>query len=520
MLSLFYAEIPIAMKTEIAILASAATLGVLSDLLFHDSFYQSVPSGLNIAAWIITLVVSVLIIARGALKRPSKTGLALMAPVMMLAFNCSWRDSATLRLLDLGVLAFCLSLSSSAFKGYQVLSAGLTQYLSHAIACSSGVMAGPFKLLFADIDWANFFPPALRKHGAAILRGIAIALPLLALFGLLFMAADAAFEGVVHNSLHFDLSTTFKHVGLTLFSALVAAGFLHTTFFDYGSGLKFPQQDNNGNPQKLGSVELAVILGSMDLLFLSFVIVQFKYFFGGAALVGLTANLSYAEYARRGFFELVTVAALVLPILLTLDWLTPATRTGKTIFRALAGGQIALLFVIMVSALQRMRIYQLEYGLTELRLYTTAFMLWTAVVCVIFSCTVLTGKRKHFAFATFISGLFATMFLHFANPDALITKVNIARAKEGKTFDVPYALSLSNDAVPVLMAHLNELNESDRKQIAGAFLSGYSSAWKTDWRAWNWSRSQAFQSVHNHKTELQRLLCIKPSEELPTKLVH
>ena len=36
-------------------------------------------------------------------------------------------------------------------------------------------------------------------------------------------------------------------------------------------------------------------------------------------------EFTYAEYARRGFFELVAVAALVLPLLLCAHWLVRRT---------------------------------------------------------------------------------------------------------------------------------------------------------------------------------------------------
>ena len=58
----------------------------------------------------------------------------------------------------------------------------------------------------------------------------------------------------------------------------------------------------------------------VDLLFLAFVLVQFRYLFGGAELVRGLTGMSYADYARRGFFELVAVAALSLPLLLLADW--------------------------------------------------------------------------------------------------------------------------------------------------------------------------------------------------------
>src|SRR6185295_19593781 len=105
----------------------------------------------------------------------------------------------------------------------------------------------------------------------------------------------------------------------------------------------------------LGTVEVGVILGLMNLLFLSFVIVQVPYLFGGMDLVQNTPDFKLAEYARRGFGELVTVSALVLPILLAAHWLVKKeSPLTEKLFRILAGIQIVLLFVIMASAVQRL----------------------------------------------------------------------------------------------------------------------------------------------------------------------
>jgi hypothetical protein len=60
----------------------------------------------------------------------------------------------------------------------------------------------------------------------------------------------------------------------------------------------------NGRVALLGPVELSIVLGLLDILFLAFVLVQFRYLFGGAELVRVSTSLTYAEYARRGFFEL------------------------------------------------------------------------------------------------------------------------------------------------------------------------------------------------------------------------
>jgi hypothetical protein len=186
----------------------------------------------------------------------------------------------------------------------------------------------------------------------------------------------------------------------------------------------------------------------LNLLFLSFIIVQFRYFFGGTAHLGNYTKLTYAEYARRGFFELVAVTALILPLLLVLEWLLHKDHpVPLRWFRSLAAFQVILLFVIMASALQRMRLYQSEFGLTELRFYTTTFMGWLALVFMWFMATVLRGRRDRFAFGALLTGFLGIAVLHFLNPDDLITRTNLARVAAGRSFDVKYATSLSADSI-------------------------------------------------------------------------
>jgi len=243
------------------------------------------------------------------------------------------------------------------------------------------------------------------------------------------------------------------------------------------------------------------VLGLLNLLFLSFVLVQFRYFFGAGATVQATAGLTYAQYARSGFFELVWVAALVLPFLLGLHWLQrPGDARAHRAFAWQAGAQVALLFVIMASALVRMRLYQGEYGLTELRLYTTAFMGWLAAVFAWFALTVLRGRRERFAFGAALTGFCALLALHTVNPDAAIVRANLAHARRGHAFDAAYAASLSADAAPALTSALPTLPAPAQATLAHSLLRAWSGP--ADWRAWSWGRAQAFGSVQSHRAAL------------------
>ncbi len=242
------------------------------------------------------------------------------------------------------------------------------------------------------------------------------------------------------------------------------------------------------------------------MLFLCFVIVQFRCFFGGEPIVRLTTGMTYAEYARRGFFELVCVATLVLPLLIFMHGLLlKENPVHERVFRVLAVAQVLLLFIIMTSAVQRMRLYQSTYGLTELRFYATAFMGWLAVVFLWFCVTVLNGWKKRFAFGTIIAGLVMIFALHALNPDALIVRTNAQLAETKGTFDADYVLSLSADAIPGLIETL-PLMGADAHHMASSILAWERQRQNEDWRSWSWGRAQASRVIRRDEANLREIM--------------
>ncbi len=497
-------------KLGLGILAVATIMGMLGDALLRET-----PWGINVLVWIVVMVAAVLTLSRfvgmDLLGRSRWLALALIGLAAMFA----WRDSPTLKVLDGVGLAGALSVATFRAKSGRILLAGITEYAEGLFIAVHNAVFGPFILLLEDIKWREIPARERPRHFAAAGRGLLIALPLLAVFGGLFMAADAAFQNIIQNAFDFNLERIFVHGFVATTCAWSAGGSLRAVFLQTGQALTAHTQPAAGagtvvwpKEQKtqslsLGIVEVGLALSLLDLLFFCFVVVQFRYFFGGASTVEATTGLTYAEYARRGFFELVTVALLVLPLLLMAHWLLrKANLTHERIFRVLAGTQIVLLFVIMMSALQRMRLYQGEYGLTELRLYTTAFMGWLAIVFVWFAATVLRGKRERFAFGALVAGGVLIGALHLANPDALIVRTNAERARSGRGFDTQYATSLSADAVPALVAALPALGTQERSAVASRLLTRWTPLEHADWRAASWSRREAWRAIQRNGSTL------------------
>ena len=478
-------------KLELAVVAAALSLGILGDALL-----RSFPWGVNFALWAGALVAAILLLGRSRRAVLAEGGYWLLLPILLFPLAFLWHDSLALRALNLLALLTALSLLMLRAQGGHLRASSLVGYALGSLIAGVNTAFGMFPLLFGNPEWKKSLGGESRR-GAAVLRGAAFSLLPLLIFGALFMAADAVFQNLVHRVLHFD----FTHLAVIAFIALCAGGYLR--------GLLFGKELNLTTEKRLpslslGTIEMGLMLGLLDLLFLAFVVVQIRYFFGGSALVQATTGLTYADYARRGFFQLVTVATLVLPFLLLTHWLLPrGDAQAQRWFRLLAGGQMILLFVIMVSAFQRMRLYQAEYGLSEQRLYPTAFMGWLAVVFVWFGLTVLRGRRERFAFGAMVAGFLLIAVLHALDPDALIARTNLARAQAGRTFDAHYASSLSADAVPQLVAGLSVLNPQDRCTVAARLLERWSPPENPDWRAWSYSRSRAWQSLRDHASALR-----------------
>ena len=139
-------------------------------------------------------------------------------------------------------------------------------------------------------------------------------------------------------------------------------------------------------------------------------------------------DLTYAEYARRGFFELITVSGLVLPMLMAADWALSAQKQAAIrAFRIMSVVQLILVGLIMVSAAKRLLLYHDAYGLSESRLYAAAVLAWVAVSLAWFGVTVLRGLRERFVFgavffdrliqfADFLFNFFVFLFRFFQLP--------------------------------------------------------------------------------------------------------
>ncbi|HEX4933569.1 MAG TPA: DUF4153 domain-containing protein, partial [Gemmatimonadaceae bacterium] len=381
------------------ILVEAASLGFLADVALRNA-----PGGLGWTLWVVALALAALNVARHRGLRVSGEQGAWLAVAVACAAAFSWRDAEALRLANvLGTLVAVamFAMAAAGQPAASILVARLRDVIAGGLYTLRDLVAGTPMLVVRDARLGSL--PAVRGGASwAVLRATLLTLPLVLVFSLLLSRADPVFASLVRLP-SLDVETVLSHVVVAGAFAWWSAGWLRGALLGVARRPAPPAR----LPIRLGLAEVTTSLGAVNALFALFVALQVRWLFAGAEVVLATTGLTVAEYARRGFFELVAVAALVLPLVLGTRALIEDDDVLRR-HRILSGTLLALLAAIMASALMRMALYVGYFGLSSDRLYATAIMLWLAMVSGAMALTVLRARPQRFAAMTALAG-FATL---------------------------------------------------------------------------------------------------------------
>ncbi|MFE9393748.1 DUF4153 domain-containing protein [Streptomyces flavidovirens] len=285
-----------------------------------------------------------------------------------------------------------------------------------------------------------------RGRWAPMVRTTLVAVVLLIVFGALFASADAAFADLL-GGLSPDVSvvdgpwrTFLFAVGLlgALAAARTAAAPMRWDRLEIRPG------------RARGRAEWALPLVVLNLLFAAFIAVQLAVLFGGYDKVLSETGLSYAEYARQGFWQLLWATLLVLLVIaLALRFAPRGGDRDRALVRSVLGTLCVLTLVVVASALRRMDLYVDAYGLTRLRISVAAVELWLGLVIVLIMAAGVLGSRW-LPRAVAASAAAAMLAFGLVSPDGLVAQQNVARHGSTGKLDVHYFQDLSADAVPAL----------------------------------------------------------------------
>lgn len=481
------------------VLATGLLLGLVGNFMVRA---DGAP-GLNFTLMFLLLAVAVVGLARRTGRELSREAVGLLGAGVLLGTAFVLRASGPLHFFSFVAVALCFAMPALRAGAPWLAGSGVGRMVEAVASAVANAGLGSLRLLGAARQ--SEAPVVERGRVWPVLRGVLLALPLLLVFGGLLAGADPFFAELLRDVFRVDYEELFSHVFVTGVLAWLACGYLGGFLSGKGIGayLEWP-----GRRPQLGLVELAVALLLVDLLFGLFVGVQFRYLFGGSALVEVTPGLTYAEYVNEGFGQLALACTLVLPLLLAADWALDA-RVDRRAFRGLGGLMLLLLAVVIGSAFQRVVIYEQAYGWTETRLYGAYWLGWITLVAAWFAATVLRGRRAQFALPVLLSALAGVALLGVGNPDAFIARHNLERARATqRPVDISYLMSLGADAVPPVLGALGELPIEDQGVVACRLLErfGPQSEGNRGWRAWNASIARAQGLVAGREAELRGVL--------------
>ncbi|MBN2072398.1 MAG: DUF4173 domain-containing protein [Actinobacteria bacterium] len=315
--------------------------------------------------------------------------------------------------------------------------------------------------------------------------GVLISIPILAIIIWLLSSADIVFKDLFIN---IPVSNIVRHFFLVLAVTVYTISFFWALVGSYG-GKERPGYEKINWKRFLDPVILMTLLGLLNIVFCVFSIIQFKYLFGGESYI-LPSAFTYAEYARRGFFELVAVAVInFLIILITVSFLKKEGKKADIAIKILLSLLAGFTFVMLASAFYRMLVYEKAYGFTYLRIFVQAFMVLLFFLFII-NIVFIWYERLPIIKAYFITTLAVYIALNFANVDIIIASNNIQRYDETGELDMEYLKDLSCDAIP----EMEELLEDGkvRDEVLEYFKQKKTELQEQDgWQSLNYSRARA-----------------------------
>jgi len=472
------------------VLMVTLVLGWLFDFLFWKQ-----TAGLNFALFASLSVFAGFVLLLSANLRPARPTLILLPFFTFFALMTFIRQEPLTSLVNYLLTLFLMSLMAMTYLGGRWPAYSFRHYLDNFLRLAGSLFIGLWVWIGQLRGDQAESPAANRRWLWPLVRGVVLALPVVIVFASLLASADLIFSQRLQSFIHlFNLQNLPEYLfrlGYILAAAYALSGvYLHAA--SHSGNERLSERSAFLHPF-LGFVEASVVLSSVVLLFASFVLIQIQYFFGGQANIHLN-GFTYSEYARRGFGELVIVAFFSLLLLFALAAVTRRqSEMQRRIFSALASGMVALVLVILVSAYQRLSLYEAAYGFSRLRTYTHVFLLWLGLLLIATIILEILRKERTFALSILVAALGFAVSLNLLNVDAFIVRQNIARelapfALEDRKadLDVLYFLTLSDDAIPPLSAALRTpaLPDSDKEALAATLVCFR--AWRSPSDAYPW----------------------------------
>jgi hypothetical protein len=490
---------------------SIALASLILGMLFNYLFYDKIP-GISFPIYIALIVAGLYGLFSYFKISYNKFSVYYLPPILFFSLMTSVFENSFLLFWNLVLTMGLLLLVSSELIGKSVRNFLFSNYIKTAALLPLRILG---KALNALIQMLLIGKNVKNKQNVSqIIKGILITIPIALFFFSLLSSADLAFEQLVSSifNFNFDLDPNLvSQIWLTGIVALVLLGSYVYILENVGEVTNIETAEKIPN-YKLGNIEAGILFTTLNVIFLTFVIIQVKYLFAGHNAI-FQLGFTYAEYAHKGFAELIIVALLTFVVIFLAEkYIVQTNNQTSLVFRTLTNSLIVLVLVIMASAFIRLNIYEHAYGFTLLRILVQAFIIWLAGVFLWLSYKLIFKIQEHtFIFGIFLSVITFFIFFNLINPDALVARKNIAQFAQTGNLDTNYLSDLSADAIPTLLPLLEMSNAKDKygnslpKKIATELKKYYDSIPPQPWESYNYSRNRALNLIETNWETITKL---------------
>jgi len=487
-----------------------------------DFLFWKKPLGINFAIFVILcLMAGILLLRWDGLWLSPRAGL-LLIPIALLAAMTFIRLEPMTVFLSIAMVLFLMGVFALTYLNGEWIRYALLDYVFGYLRLFGSIITRPIGLVSENRRLVAERPAVGEKRSAQVwpyVRGVVIALPVIAIFASLLSSADPIFAKQFERLIDlFKIDNLpeyiFRMVYILILAYALAGTFLHAS-----------QKSDETIEEKtrvspfLGFTESTIVLGSVLLLFVAFVIVQFQYFFGGQANISLE-GYTFSEYARKGFGELVAVAFFSLLLLLGLSAITRReTETQRRTFSIFGIALVGLLSVMLIAAFRRLVLYEAAYGFSQLRTYTHVFMIWLGLLLVAVVVLEVLRRERAVGLAMIVAALGFILSLSILNVDAFIVRQNLQREIRSTTdkafaqgradLDAQYFVDLSDDAIPPMVNafHSKSIPASVREKVGAALACKLYERKQTEdkipWQGFHFSRWNADTALKQVSKELE-----------------
>jgi hypothetical protein len=336
---------------------------------------------------------------------------------------------------------------------------------------------------------APFLAGSGNGRGIRAIRSAVVVVPVVFVFAALLGSGDAVYAHYLTLPLRgVDLRSAPGHVTIVGLGAAAAATLV--------ARMLRPITPVPGQAPIRARIPLPwkATLAAVDVVFAGFVAVQASGLVGGRAHVLTAEGLTFAEYARSGFWQLLAAAGLSGAVL-SAAWIAGGNASERRrTFTALGGALVLLDGVVLTSALGRLRLYEQAFGFTWPRVLGHAAVLAIAAMLA-FGLVAILVRRVGWLPSGALVVLFATVVgLNVVDPDRFIAERNLDRWRTSGRVDARELSSLSADAAPALVAALPDLPGCARAPVARALIQmrrDLALPAALGWPSWNLARARA-----------------------------